>query len=198
MNYQIRSAFMSIASCACIAAIALAAFLFFKEQNKSTEEKDDETKIEETENHDEGGPRRRGGRRNSGGRNRIVRVVERNDHSDEISPERIRDEFCKALDEYRALPPEEKARWNREMQNVRTQFMGDGRERVLEEIENAPPERMAEIQRDFGEMETFMEQNVFAADLHSCLLPEEEATVGAFLDDIGSVYEEVRDAIYSR
>lgn len=199
MNYRTRSILTSTLTCLCIAGIALASFFYFKERNTPIDENEENNKTEENKNVREAREQRmREHRQRERARNnRVIKVIERNDDQDWHNPQHIRDDFRKGLEEYRALPPEERARWDEEMSRLSNRILNDGVPQVIDGIRNATPDELADMREQFSQVTEFLDTTINEANLASMLTPEEDQSIGQFLRDINMAHDEVQRALYT-
>lgn len=188
MNQKTRTALYSAAICACIISAAGAVILTINEHNKKPEP--EVTAIEEPQEEEQprqDRPRRRQRRGGGGGgfrdgrRGDVTRLLPDNDDFGKVpTPEEFEEELIRGLEEYRALPPEERNRLNQQMHQT-VLFVQSGLEMMRENIAEIPTDELDRIRDDFDRFSDAAEQTFFSGIVERHLTAEEDATIGEFV-----------------
>ena len=185
MNQKTRTALYSMAICACIISAASAVILTINAHNKKPEPQ--VTAVEEPQEEEQ--PRqdrprrrqRRGGGYHGGNRGDVRRLLPDSDDFGHVpTPEEFEEELIKGLEEYRALPPEERFRLNQQMHQT-VLFVQNGLEMMRENIGEIPTEELDRIRDDFDKFADAAEQTFFSGIVERHLTAEEDATIGEFV-----------------
>ena len=186
MNQKTRTALYSAAICACIISAASAVILNINAhaKNRKAEVAVVEEPEEEEQPSKEDRPRRR--QRRGGGfrgerRGDVTRLLPDSDDFGQVpTPEEFEEELIKGLEEYRALPPEERFRLNQEMHQTLL-FVQTGLDMMRENIGDIPTDELIRIRDDFDRFADAAEQTFFSGIVEQYLTPEEDATIGEFV-----------------
>ena len=187
MNQKTRTAMYSMAICACVISAASAVILTINAHNKKTEPQ--VTAVEEPQEEEEplqDRPRRRqrrggGGGFHGGNRGDVRRLLPDSDDFGHVpTPEEFEEELIKGLEEYRALPPEERFRLNQQMHQT-VLFVQNGLEMMRENIGDIPADELDRIRDDFDKFADAAEQTFFSGIVEQHLTAEEDATIGEFV-----------------
>ena len=185
MNEKTRTALYSMAICACVISAASAVILTINAHNKKPEPQvtaGEEPQEEEQPRQDR--PRRRqrrGGGYHGGNRGDVRRLLPDSDDFGHVpTPEEFEEELIKGLEEYRALPPEERFRLNQQMHQT-VLFVQNGLEMMRENIGEIPTEELDRIRDDFDKFADAAEQTFFSGIVEQHLTAEEDATIGEFV-----------------
>ena len=189
MNQKTRTALYSMAICACIISAASAVILTINAHNKKTEP--EVTVVEEPQEEEQprrDRPRRRqrrggggGGFRGRADRADVRRLLPDSDDFGQVpTPEEFEEELIKGLEEYRALPPEERFRLNQQMHQT-VLFVQNGLEIMRENISEIPTDELIRIRDDFDKFADAAEQTFFSGIVEQHLTAEEDATIGEFV-----------------
>ena len=185
MNQKTRTALYSMAICACVISAASAVILTINAHNKKPEPQ--VTAVEEPQEEEQ--PRqdrprrrqRRGGGYHGGNRGDVRRLLPDSDDFGHVpTPEEFEEELIKGLEEYRALPPEERFRLNQQMHQT-VLFVQNGLEMMRENIGEIPTEELDRIRDDFDKFADAAEQTFFSGIVEQHLTAEEDATIGEFV-----------------
>lgn len=187
MNQKTRTALYAMAICACVISAASAVILTINAHNKKPEP--EVTVVEEPQNEEQprqDRPRRRqrrggGGGFRGGNRGDVTRLLpDRDDFGHVPTPEEFEEELIKGLEEYRALPPEERFRLNQQMHQT-VLFVQNGLEFMRENIGEIPTDELDRIRDDFDRFADAAEQTFFSGIVEQHLTAEEDATIGEFV-----------------
>jgi len=200
MNQKTKTAFYSLATCACIISAATAVILTINAKNRKPEPQ--VTVVEEPEEEEQPPraerPRRRGNRNRGGGggfrddhrRGDMVHLLpDEDDLANMPTPEEFEEEVIKGLEEYRALSPEQKFEQVRQMHQV-TLFVQSAIEMFRENIAEIPTDELIRIQNDFDRFADAMSQTVFSGIVEQHLTAEEDATIGEFMRSMHDAQDE--------
>ena len=189
MNQKTRTALYSVAICACIISAAGAVILTINAHNKKP--KQEVTVIEEPQEEEQqprqDRPRRRQRRGGGGGgfrdgrRGDVTRLLPDSDDFGKVpTPEEFEEELIRGLEEYRALPPEERNRLNQQMHQT-VLFVQSGLEMMRENIAEIPLDELDRIRDDFDRFSDAAEQTFFSGIVEQHITVEEDATIGEFV-----------------
>ena len=187
MNQKTRTALYSMAICACIISAASAVILTINAHNRKPEP--EVTVVEEPQEEEQprqDRPRRRqrrggGGGFHGGNRGDVRRLLpDSEDFGHVPTPEEFEEELIRGLEEYRALPPEERFRLNQQMHQT-VLFVQNGLEMMRENIGEIPTEELDRIRDDFDKFADAAEQTFFSGIVEQHLTAEEDATIGEFV-----------------
>ena len=190
MNQKTRTALYSAAICACIISSACAVILTINAHNKKPEP--EVTVIEEPQEEEQPRPdrprrrQRRGGGGGGGGfrdgrRGDVTRLLPDSEDFGQVpTPEEFEEELIRGLEEYRALPPEERNRLNQQMHQT-VLFVQSGLEMMRENIAEIPLDELDRIRDDFDRFSDAAEQTFFSGIVEQHLTAEEDATIGEFV-----------------
>jgi len=187
MNQKTRTALYSMAICVCVISAASAVILTINAHNKKPEPQ--VTAVEEPREEEqprEDRPRRRQRRGGGGGfhgenRGDVRRLLPDSDDFGHVpTPEEFEEELIKGLEEYRALPPEERFRLNQQMHQT-VLFVQNGLEMMRENIGDIPADELDRIRDDFDKFADAAEQTFFSGIVEQHLTAEEDATIGEFV-----------------
>ena len=191
MNQKTRTALYSAAICACIISAASAVILTINAHNRKPQT-EEVAAVEEPEEEDDqpkqDRPRRRGRRGGGGGgfhdgrRGDVSRLLPNSDEefAQMPTPEEFEEELIRGLEEYRALPPEERFRLNQQMHQT-TLFVQNGIEMMRQNIGEIPPDELNRIRDEFDKFADAAEQTFFSGIVEQHLTAEEDATIGEFV-----------------
>ena len=207
MHQKTRTALYSVAICACIISAASAVILTINAHTRDTR-KQEVAAVEEPHEEDQqkqDRPRRRG-RRNGGGggggfhdgrRGDVTRLLPDSDDFGQVpTPEEFEEELIRGLEEYRALPPEERFRLDQQMHQT-VLFVQTGLELMRENISEIPTEELDRIREDFDKFADAAEQTFFSGIVEQHLTAEEDATIGEFVRTMHDAQNEFRDLLHS-
>ena len=206
MNQKTRTAFYSLAMCACVISAASAVILTINARNEKPQT--EVTAVEEPQEEEQprqDRPRRRQGRRGGGGgggfrdgrRGDVTRLLPNDDDFGHMpTPEEFEEELVRGLEEYRALSPEERYRLNDQMHQT-TLFVQNGIEMMRENIHEIPLDELDRIREDFDRFADMAEQTFFSGIVEQYLTPEEDATIGEFVRTMHDAQNEFRDLLHS-
>ena len=188
MNQKTRTALYSMAICACIISAASAVILTINAHNKKAEP--EVTVIEEPQEEEQprqDRPRRRQRRGGGGGgfrdgrRGDVTRLLPDSDDFGQVpTPEEFEEELIRGLEEYRALPPEERNRLNQQMHQT-VLFVQTGLEMMRENIGEIPTDELNRIHDDFDRFSDAADQTFFSGIVEQHLTVEEDAPIGDFV-----------------
>ena len=188
MNQKTRTALYSAAICTCIISAACAVILTINAHNKKAEP--EVTVIEEPQEEEQprqDRPRRRQRRGGGGGgfrdgrRGDVTRLLPDSEDFGKVpTPEEFEEELIRGLEEYRALPPEERFRLNQQMHQT-VLFVQNGLELMRENIAEIPTDELNRIRDDFDRFSDAAEQTFFSGIVEEHLTVEEDATIGEFV-----------------
>ena len=203
MNQKTRTALYSAAICACIISAASAVILNINAhaKNKKAEVAVVEEPEEEEQPSKEDRPRRRQ-RRGGGGfrgerRGDVTRLLPDGDDFGQVpTPEEFEEELIKGLEEYRALPPEERFRLNQEMHQTLL-FVQTGIEMMRENIGDIPTDELIRIRDDFDKFADAADQTFFSGIVEQYLTPEEDATIGEFVRAMHNAQDEFQMILHN-
>ena len=203
MNQKTRTALYSAAICACIISAASAVILNINAhaKNKKAEVAVVEEPEEEEQLSKEDRPRRRQ-RRGGGGfrgerRGDVTRLLPDGDDFGQVpTPEEFEEELIKGLEEYRALPPEERFRLNQEMHQTLL-FVQTGIEMMRENIGDIPTDELIRIRDDFDKFADAADQTFFSGIVEQYLTPEEDATIGEFVRAMHNAQDEFQMILHN-
>ena len=175
-----------MAICACVISAASAVILTINAHNKKPEP--EVTVVEEPEQEEpkQDRPRRRqrrggGGGFRGGSRGDVSRLLpDRDDFGKVPTPEEFEEELIRGLEEYRALPPEERFRLNQQMHQT-VLFVQSGLDMMRENISEIPTDELIRIRDDFDRFADAAEQTFFSGIVEQHLTAEEDATIGEFV-----------------
>lgn len=209
MNQKTRTALYSAAICACIISAASAVILTINAHNRKprTEEV---AVVEEPEEEDEqpkqDHPRRRGRRGGGGGggfhnggrRGDVSRLLPNSDEefAQMPTPEEFEEELIRGLEEYRALPPEERFHIDQQMHQT-ILFVQTGIEMMRENIGEIPLDELDQIRDDFDRFADAAEQTFFSGIVEQHLTAEEDATIGEFVRAMHNAQYEFQELLHS-
>ena len=205
MNQKTRTALYSLAICACIISAASAVILTINARNRKPQAEMTavEEPQEEEEKPEQDRPRRRPRRGGGGGgfrdgrRGDVSRLLPNADDFGHMpTPEEFEEELVKGLEEYRALPPQERFRLNDQMHQT-TLFVQNGIEMMRENIHEIPTEELDRIRDDFDRFADMAEQTFFSGIVEQYLTPEEDATIGEFVRTMHDAQNEFLDLLHS-
>ena len=204
MNQKTRTAIYSVAICACIISAASAVILTINAHNQASPKKEvamEEPKPEENQQTQDR-PRRRGRRGGGGGfrdgrRGDVTRLLPDNDDFGRVpTPEEFEEELIRGLEEYRALPPEERFRLNQQMHQT-TLFVQNGIEMMRQNIGEIPPDELNRIRDEFDKFADAAEQTFFSGIVEQHLTAEEDATIGEFVRAMHNAQYEFQDLLHN-
>lgn len=190
-----------MAICACVISAASAVILTINAHNKKTEPQ--VTAVEEPQEEEQ--PRqdrprrrqRRGGGYHGGNRGDVRRLLPDSDDFGHVpTPEEFEEELIKGLEEYRALPPEERFRLNQQMHQT-VLFVQNGLEMMRENIGEIPTEELDRIRDDFDKFADAAEQTFFSGIVEQHLTAEEDATIGEFVRAMHEAQNEFQMILHS-
>ena len=206
MNQKTRTALYSMAICACIISAASAVILTINAHNKKPEQ--EVTVIEEPQEEEQprqDRPRRRQRRGGGGGgggfrdgrRGDVTRLLPDSEDFGQVpTPEEFEEELIKGLEEYRALPPEERFRLNQQMHQT-VLFVQNGLEIMRENIGEIPTDELIRIRDDFDKFADAAEQTFFSGIVEQHLTAEEDATIGEFVRAMHEAHNEFQFILHN-
>lgn len=203
MHQKTRTALYSAAICACIISSAIAIILNInahtqrKQQNIVAVEEPEEEEQPKQER-----PRRRQRQHGGGGfhgehRGDVTRLLPDSDDFGQVpTPEEFEEELIKGLEEYRALPPEERFRLNQQMHQT-VLFVQTGLEMFREHIGEIPTDELIRIRDDFDRFADAAEQTFFSGIVEQHLTIEEDATIGEFVRAMHDAQDEFQMILHN-
>ena len=207
MNQKTRTALYSVAICACIISAASAVILTINAHNRNTREEiavvEEPEKEEEQPKEDR--PRRRGRRGGGGGggfhdgrRGDVSRLLPNSDEefAQMPTPEEFEEELIRGLEEYRALPPEERFHIDQQMHQT-VLFVQTGIEMMRENIGEIPLDELDRIRDEFDKFADAAEQTFFSGIVEQHLTDEEDATIGEFVRAMHDAQYEFQELLHS-
>ena len=205
MNQKTRTALYSAAICACIISAASAVILTINAHNRKPQT-EEVAVVDEPEEEDdqpkEDRPRRRG-RRGGGGfhdgrRGDVSRLLPNSDEefAQVPTPEEFEEELIRGLEEYRALPPEERFHINQQMHQT-VLFVQTGIEMMRENIGEIPTDELNRIRDDFDRFSDAAEQTFFSGIVEEHLTVEEDATIGEFVRAMHDAQDEFQMILHN-
>ena len=207
MNQKTRTALYSAAICACIISAASAVILTINAHNRNTREEiavvEEPEKEEEQPKEDR--PRRRGRRGGGGGggfhdgrRGDVSRLLPNSDEefAQMPTPEEFEEELIRGLEEYRALPPEERFHIDQQMHQT-VLFVQTGIEMRRENIGESPLDELDRIRDEFDKFADAAEQTFFSGIVEQHLTDEEDATIGEFVRAMHDAQYEFQELLHS-
>ena len=208
MNQKTTTVLCSVAICACVILAAAAVILTINEHNRkpkqeiaAVEETNQEESNAEAENATQDRPRPRRGRRGGGPRGErrgdVTRLLPDSDDFGQVpTPEEFEEELIRGLEEYRALPPEERFRLNQQMHQT-VLFVQNGLEMMRENISEIPADELDRIRDDFDKFADAAEQTFFSGIVEQHLTDEEDATIGEFVRAMHDAQYEFQELLHS-
>ena len=204
MHQKTRTALYSAAICACIISSATAVILNINAHNQRQQQK--VAAIEEPEEEEDQPkqerPRRRQRREGRGGfhgdrRGDVTRLLPDSEDFGQVpTPEEFEEELIKGLEEYRALPPEERNRLNQQMHQT-VLFVQTGLEMMREHIGEIPTDELIRIRDDFDKFADAAEQTFFSGIVEQHLTVEEDATIGEFVRAMHDAQDEFQMILHN-
>jgi len=206
MNQKTRTALYSAAICVCIISAASAVILTINAHNRKpqTEEVAVVEEPEEDDQPKQDRPRRRGRRGSGGGgfhngrRGDVSRLLPNSDEefAQMPTPEEFEEELIRGLEEYRALPPEERFHIDQQMHQT-ILFVQTGIEMMRENIGEIPLDELDQIRDDFDRFADAAEQTFFSGIVEQHLTAEEDATIGEFVRAMHNAQYEFQELLHS-
>lgn len=205
MNQKTRTALYSLAICACVISAATAVILTINAHNQNQKTEVASANMDKPEEEDQpkqDRPRRRQRRGGGGGgfrdgrRGDMTRLLpDANDYGIP-TPEEFEEEVIKGLEEYRSMPPHERANVDRQMYQT-TLFVRTGLDMMRENIHEIPPEELDRIRDDFDKFADLADQTFFSGIVEQYLTPEEDATIGEFVRTMHDAQDEFRYLLHN-
>ena len=203
MHQKTRTALYSAAICACIISSATAIILNINAHTQRQQQK--VVAVEEPEEEEpnkQERPRRRQRQHGGGGfhgehHGDVTRLLPDSDDFGQVpTPEEFEEELIKGLEEYRALPPEERFRLNQQMHQT-VLFVQTGLEMFREHIGEIPTDELIRIRDDFDKFADAAEQTFFSGIVEQHLTIEEDATIGEFVRAMHDAQDEFQMILHN-
>jgi len=204
MHQKTRTALYSAAICACIISAATAVILNINAHAKRQQQ--NVVAVEEPEEEEQPKqerPRRRQRREGGGGgfhggrRGDVMHLLPDSDDFGQIpTPEEFEEEVIKGLEEYRALPPEERFRLDQQMYQT-VLFVQTGLDMMREHISEIPTDELIRIRDDFDRFADAAEQTFFSGIVEQHLTVEEDATIGEFVRAMHDAQDEFQMILHN-